>query len=613
MDRGAGPLFHLIMLLQMSRFAPGEICFLGDDAYFDEEHIPFGEELALGTIRFTCVSRERYRAYAKASLPFAAVAALYDDERNHLDAFKDLLTAEHAPLVDAIAAALDELTVASDAIEAFLTWSNCPSLSAFAARLGKPVIHNELGPFRGHAYQDTVYFDFQGVNGNTTPAVAWTDHAALAAELDGVEVLAHADLCKLLFCGTGLPAHEETGPKQQRYPLGVALQVEDDSNTLVYGRGYDAIRLLYQAQRNFAPEQVLVRSHPGARLGYRGGLGERDASATSVAFLQRIDHLVTINSSVAAEAALWGVPFTALGDTPFSVLSSPLPPSQAAAAGADPALLLNALLLAYLVPGTFLFDPDYYRWRLAGATVRDCFTRHLGVFRRNAVQADAPMPELPAPAPAMATPVRNPAIPHRNPALWSATRSLSRKVDGEQKHLAELEAQLAAAVAERDKNWEERCWFQTNTERIEQEMESLRIERDTLRFALAKHAEIERLREEYVQAGTALNARHTELEARFVQAGQALAARHGELEARVGESQAYYRELTVRQGEIESALAEMRSRFEAFETHLGQAHARHATAEAQSSALLDELHRTQRERIEARGQDAGGAAGQTIR
>ena len=31
-DRGAGPLFHLIMLLQMSRFTPEDICFIGDDA-----------------------------------------------------------------------------------------------------------------------------------------------------------------------------------------------------------------------------------------------------------------------------------------------------------------------------------------------------------------------------------------------------------------------------------------------------------------------------------------------------------------------------------------------------------------------------------------------------
>lgn len=543
-DRGAGPLFHLIMLLQMSRFAPGEICFIGDDAYFAEEHIPFGEELALGTMRFTCVSQERYRAYARASLPFASVAALYADGRNHLDAFKDLLTAEHAPLVVALADALDQMGVRGEAIEAFLAWSNCPSLSALAARLGKPVIHNELGPFRGRSYQDTVYFDFRGVNGNTTPA-AWTDPAVLAAELAGAECLTGEQLRTLLYCGEP-PAQVDPAPA--RYPLGVALQVEDDSNTLAYGRGYDAIRLLYQAQRNFAPAQVLVRSHPGARLEYRGGLGERDTSATSVAFLQRIEHLVTINSSVAAEAALWGVPFTTLGDTPFAALSSPLPPSPARQAAPGPDSVLNALLLAYLVPGSLLYDPEYYRWRLAGATLRDCLARHLQVLRRNAVHAQA-LPDL-SPAPAADTEaVADYDKPQRNPALWSATRSLSRSAEALQKELAELHAAYAAALAERDKNWEERCWFQTKFEHAEKEMQSLQAERDTLRLALAKQGELDLLKQEIALR-----------EARYA--------------------------------EVAAALAEMRQRFDAFEVH-------HATAEAQSNALLDELNRTQRERIEA--------------
>jgi hypothetical protein len=550
-DRGAGPLFHLIMLLQMSRFAPGEICFIGDEAYFTEEHIPFGEELALGTMRFTCVSQERYRAYARASLPFSSVAALYADGRNHLDAFKELLTAEHAPLVAALSGALGQLGVSGEAIEAFLTWSNCPSLSALAARIGKPVIHNELGPFRGRTYQDTVYFDFRGVNGNTTPA-AWTDRAALAAALEGAECLSREDLRALLYCGEP-PAQPD--PAAVRYALGVALQVEDDSNTVAHGRGYDTIRLLYQAQRNFAPARVLVRSHPGAHLAYRGGLGDQDTSPSSVDFLQRVEHLVTINSSVAAEAALWGLPFTTFGDTPFGGLSSPLPPAPAPQAASGPDPLLNALLLAYLVPGSLLYDPEYYRWRLAGATLRDCLARHLQVLRRNAVHAQGALTDL-APAPAVQTEARaDPGMPQRNPALWSATRSLSRSAEALEKQLAALETRYAAAITERDEIWDARCWFQSQCERMETEMQSMKVERDTLRVALAKQSELDLLKQE-------------------------LALRD------------------ARYAEMAASLAEMRQRVDAVEAH-------HAIAEAQNNALLEELNRTQRERIEARERAAG--------
>lgn len=563
-DRGAGPLFHLIMLLQMNRFSPDEICFVGDDAYFDEAHVPFGEELVLGSIRFACVGQERFRAYRKSLLPFAAVAPLYEQGRSHLDAFQALLTTVHAPLSAALGAAIDDMGVVREDIEAFLSWSNCPSLSALASELDKPVIHNELGPLRGPAYQDTVYFDFRGVNGNTTPATAWQDRDALAAQFDGLPLLTNEELRGLLYSGAA-PATlaAAAGPDEapQRYPLGVALQVEDDSNTLAYGRGYDALRLLYLAQRNLAPEQVLVRSHPGARMVYRGGLGECDTSPSSLDFLQRIDHLLTINSSVAVEAALWEVPYTTLGDTPFSILSTPLDTLRAgqegsAAAGPEPDPALNALLLGYLVPGELLFDPDYYRWRLAGATLRECCVRHLEVFRRRATHAhQAALPSLAAPvaAPAAAADLD---VPHRNPALWSATRSLSRSAEALQMRLAGLEAELATALAERDKNWDERCWFQTNFERLEKEVQSLQEERDTLRLAITRNAAFDAL---------------------------------------TVETQA----LRERYGEVESALAELQRRFMVYQEELVQAQAGRQAAEAQSAALLEELHRTQRERIDA--------------
>jgi len=616
-DRGAGPLFHLIMLLQMNRFAPDEVCFIGDDAYFDEQHVPFGEELALGSLRFPCVSQERFRAYRKASVPFAAVSSLYAQERSHLDAFQALLADAHPPLTAAISTALDQCAVVRDEIEAFLTWANCPSLSALAVELGKPVIHNELGPLRGPSYQDTVYFDFHGVNGNTTPAREWSDRDALAAGLEGLPLLTGEALRRLLYCAA-LPA-EAAGP--HAYPLGVALQVEDDSNTLVYGRGYDAVRLLYRAQRDLAPEQVLVRSHPGARMGYRGGLGECDSSPTSLAFLQRIDHLLTINSSVAAEAALWDVPFTVLGDTPFSVLSVALGASRnAAAPAAAPDLVLNALLLGYLVPSSFLFDPDYYRWRLAGATLRECIVRHLEVLKRNATHAQAPvLPAAEAPAaasaaaaPAVAAQAAANAIPHRNAALWTATRSLSRSADALHKRIAGLEAELLAAGTERDKNWDERCWFKTNGERIEQELGSMRDERDTLRLALAKQQAETDLLKGYLEANVvrAEKAQQAAVETMTSKTREqqaivdAVAAKTREQQAIVDAVEAETRALRALYVQMGQALAATHHRFDKFGEELVQARVRYSTAEAQGTALLDELHRTQRERIEALARSA---------
>ncbi|MEW6318030.1 MAG: hypothetical protein AB1670_16795, partial [Pseudomonadota bacterium] len=261
------------------------------------------------------------------------------------------------------------------------------------------------------------------------------------------------------------------------------------------------------------------------------------------------------NSSVAVEAALWGLPFTTFGETPFGGLSSPLPPAPAPQAASGPDPLLNALLLAYLVPGNLLYDPEYYRWRLAGATLRDCLARHLQVFRRNAVHALGALPDL-SPTPAVETEAQaDPGMPQRNPALWSATRSLSRSAEALQKQLAELETRYAAAIAEREEIWDARCWFQSQCERIETEMQSVKVERDALRVALAKQSELDLFKQE-------------------------LALRD------------------ARHAEVVAMLAEMRQRVDAFEAH-------QTIAEAQNNALLEELNRTQRERIEAIERAAG--------
>lgn len=449
-DRGSGPLFHWVMLAQMARFEVEDIAFIGDAAYFDESTIPFGDWLKLGGLRFQCPDQHKFRAFRKIELApelFADMAVRIGG--GHLDLFRHLLTQPDPAFAACLERHLRELAQ-HNAIEALLSWCNLPALSRAAAQLGDvPVIHNELGPLRSPLYRDTIYFDFRGVNGCTSPPTwsqDWVRH-----QLEEGDLLEPAQLRGLLVADTArVQALERTPPA---FRAGVALQVEDDSNVVAYASGWTPLQLLYDAIGRFGADQVSVRGHPGAHFVYRGGLGQADASADSLAFLANIEELISVNSSLLAEAALWGRRFDAKGDTPIRFLAQALATREPEWAKAA----LNAFFLAYLVPADLLFDPAYYRWRLTLPTLAQCHERHMATLNLGPGTVIEELPVGPD-----GWPANGPLV--RVPALWTGTLSLERQLeqirvqmDQARQQAALREAELLGELAgerERANRWE---------------------------------------------------------------------------------------------------------------------------------------------------------------
>jgi hypothetical protein len=307
-DRGGGPLFHWVMLAQMARFAPEEIAFLGDAAYFDPAHVPFGKALDFGGMRVDCPSREAFARHRTIVLPDKAYEPLRKASASELDAFRHLLTAPYPPLVDLLEKALRELSRGKQPLEAAFTWCNCPSLDEAAGRLGVPVVHNELGPLRAPHFRSTIYFDFRGVNGRTSAMEDGRRYAASRRMAADSREIAH-----LLVRPT-----RDIGALalQPDFELGVPLQVEDDSNVIAFSNGFTNISLVAAARRDAPASGILIRRHPGGHFEPRPGLGAIDDSPTSLEFLFRCKGIVSINSSVAVEALLLGRPARLLGDSP---------------------------------------------------------------------------------------------------------------------------------------------------------------------------------------------------------------------------------------------------------------------------------------------------------
>lgn len=285
-------------------------------------------------------------------------ALLQQNGGNPIAAFRCLLL-ERIPQLEArFATCLDD--VVNSGVEAILTWCNCPSLNAVARARGIPVVNLELGPLRLPEYRPTAYLDFEGVNGNTEAERRYRESSfsynGTINQLRKFFIL-EADRSRLS------PAEA----------IGVVLQVEDDSNLIAYGHGFDNQSLITFSNLRFPKEKLLVRPHPGSLFDLKDGLSTVDRSSSSIDFVLRCSQILTVNSSVGLEALLHGIPVTALGDCSFSHIVEAETESERVSR-------MAYYLFAYLVPMDLIFDASYLRMRLAKPSDTAVVARHLAQY-----------------------------------------------------------------------------------------------------------------------------------------------------------------------------------------------------------------------------------------
>jgi hypothetical protein len=331
-------------------------------------------------LQYRVPTRERMDTHAYEFLDGAVFEELLaHSDGNPLAAFKRLLS-ERVPCLDAAFA--DILSRPSaNSIEAILTWCNCPSLSAVAREKGIPVVHLEIGPLRWP--RATAYLDFSGVNGNTEAARRYLASGFAAGSRLSIEAL------RRFF----LP-HGSGEPLAKRFRLGVALQVEDDSNLLAFGRGFDNLAMLTVAHLRNPEGSVLARGHPGSVFALKPDWYALDDSSDSLAFIRRCEKILTINSSVGLEALLMQTPVEVLGDCAHRYIAETDDEGERTAR-------LAFYLFAYLVPMQSIYDPGYVRFRLGRPSEFEIVVRHLAAYgldgerlRRNAAGSLSRLLEL---------------------------------------------------------------------------------------------------------------------------------------------------------------------------------------------------------------------------
>lgn len=292
------------------------------------------------------------------------------DDRPSTTAFVELIRQDIPALKQFYVKALRGIKEKADEPVAVITWLNNSSLRSASNSEDCPVIFNEFGPFRKPYYRPTAYWDLQGVNGETEVEKRWPAEKAEFTEWRNSnypEGDSTKDLRSLL--ADPLSTQIITGSEPQA-KIGLALQVETDSNALAYGDGWSNLSLINHAKRSAEAETALLRLHPGGAAIYPGKI---DLRPSPLEFLASVDEVWTVNSSLGIEALFWGKSARIFGESPIKPIEN--------VETAERELFLEWFALCYLMPFDLLFDFDYYSWRLTSPSPSEIAKRHVEAYR----------------------------------------------------------------------------------------------------------------------------------------------------------------------------------------------------------------------------------------
>jgi hypothetical protein len=284
--------------------------------------------------------------------------------------FDDFVKRVNPALVDDYVALVDRIRRRrGDVPVVLVSWVTNPSLRVAAERGGCRTVFNEFGPLRKPYYRHTAYWDFRGVNGDTGAEALWqSEKAAFSAWLTERAPVDMGEWLRDLVVTPAARTLVRVGG--ERYKVGLALQIETDSNVIAFGNGWTNLTLvdLARAEPDSAP--LLIRHHPGGKAVY---VGPADQNKSPLDFLSAVSSVWTINSSLGIEAELWGKNARILGDSPFLPFYT--------VSLAERPIFLSWFFLRYLMPFDFVFSSEYYNWRLSGQSPGQIAERHIAHYQ----------------------------------------------------------------------------------------------------------------------------------------------------------------------------------------------------------------------------------------
>lgn len=249
-----------------------------------------------------------------------------------------------------------EKVIKENKIEAGITWVNNKCFRDTLLKHNIFTIHHETGPFRPKTYVSTFYLDFHGVNGDTEFSERFNEFLKVS---NLVPILSREELLRVLSPHDYKRLINILHSSSRQFRAGVGLQVETDTNVLLFNNGCHWTDPILQAVVENDGD-VLVRPHPASRciMKKRYGITLDDLTKGDAAeFINKCNKIYCLNSSVGLEAILLGRKAKILGESPFSSICEMDEGTQLKA--------LNFIVFGYLIPSSCLYNDSYYKFRIA--------------------------------------------------------------------------------------------------------------------------------------------------------------------------------------------------------------------------------------------------------
>lgn len=323
---------------------------------------------------------EEWRRIKKILVPETVIGSVqYDDALDGLHYFKEATTRVYDEYYNFLVLEFRQLGVSSERDMALQTVNDKTFRSA-CEKLGLNVMHHEAGPIRYPRFKFGTYFaDLSGVNGAHSFDAIVKD---VEEEFSEIPILTRQQISYSLYKGEI--------PWSGTEEIGVALQVEDDSNLIAYSCGYNSLSLLYKALWVFPPDLVLVRDHPLARFKLNSEeLGRRQNTSESLEeFLRRAKRLLTINSSVAFDFLVNRRDCYVVGDSPYNAMACRTLIRSVEYRGPSQDrldFLLTIFLTIYLIPEWLWLNLDYLSFRNSQPSISEIYDYHLKSYKKNEI------------------------------------------------------------------------------------------------------------------------------------------------------------------------------------------------------------------------------------
>jgi hypothetical protein len=322
------------------------------------------------------ITDHEWASVAKIEIPEDILFDLYDKSQDGLNFLFEVSTSQFSQYVEYLANAVSCLTQGKN-LSAGFSLANDKSFEAVCNLLNIPIIFSEGGPVRRPDFPfGTYFFDHKGINGaHSFESV----YSSAKQNLNTSKFLEPHIIRNDLYKGRDL-----TSDQPETFELGVALQVEDDSNLITYSRGVNSLQILFKALWVFPRDLILVRQHPLSKFLLRDNeFGVIDNSDSSLSFLQQCKRLLTINSSVAFEAILLGKETYVLGSSPLNLYAESHVDRRliySPKTHDETRYFLNVFFFVYLIPEWYWLNKRYFDFRLSNPSMQAIFDLHMASY-----------------------------------------------------------------------------------------------------------------------------------------------------------------------------------------------------------------------------------------